>query len=107
MWQEAIEHIVGCWTNDEYEFAGKYWSMPRRRVLPKPLQKPHPPLWGATSSDDGHRQIGELGLGLCSFAVGMLPRAGAAEDRHLPRGDRRVHQADRASSSTTRRPPSR
>ena len=47
--------------------------MPKRRVLPKPLQKPHPPLWGATSSEDGHRQVGELGLGLCSFAVGVSP----------------------------------
>jgi len=73
MWREAIGHIVGCWTNDLYEFQGKHWSMPPRRVLPKPLQKPHPPLWGATSSDDGHRQIGELGLGLCSFAVGISP----------------------------------
>src|SRR6266513_1535809 len=73
MWQEAIGHVVGCWTNDEYEFAGKYWSMPKRRVLPKPIQKPHPPLWGATTSDDGHRQVGSLGLGLCSFAVGISP----------------------------------
>ena len=48
MWQEALSHIVGCWTNDEYEFEGKHWSMPKRRVLPKPRQKPHPPLWGAT-----------------------------------------------------------
>ncbi|HJR26592.1 MAG TPA: LLM class flavin-dependent oxidoreductase [Acidimicrobiales bacterium] len=73
MWQEAIGHVVGCWTNDEYEFAGEHWSMPKRRVLPKPMQKPHPPLWGATSSEDGHRQVGELGLGLCSFAVGVSP----------------------------------
>ncbi len=73
MWKEAIGHIVGCWTNDEYEFAGEHWSMPKRRVLPKPIQKPHPPLWGATSSEDGHRQVGELGLGLCSFAVGVTP----------------------------------
>jgi alkanesulfonate monooxygenase SsuD/methylene tetrahydromethanopterin reductase-like flavin-dependent oxidoreductase (luciferase family) len=73
MWQEAIEHVVGCWTNDEYEFEGEHWSMPRRRVLPKPIQQPHPPLWGATSSEDGHRQVGELGLGLCSFAVGVAP----------------------------------
>jgi alkanesulfonate monooxygenase SsuD/methylene tetrahydromethanopterin reductase-like flavin-dependent oxidoreductase (luciferase family) len=41
--------------------------------LPKPLQQPHPPMWGATSSEDGHRQVGELGLGLCSFAVGVAP----------------------------------
>jgi alkanesulfonate monooxygenase SsuD/methylene tetrahydromethanopterin reductase-like flavin-dependent oxidoreductase (luciferase family) len=47
--------------------------MPPRRVQPKPLQQPHPPLWGATTSDDGHAQMGELGLGLCSFAVGVSP----------------------------------
>jgi alkanesulfonate monooxygenase SsuD/methylene tetrahydromethanopterin reductase-like flavin-dependent oxidoreductase (luciferase family) len=75
MWQEAIGHVVGCWTNDEYEFEGEHWSMPKRRVLPKPLQKPHPPIWGATSSEDGHRQVGELGLGLCSFAVGVSPES--------------------------------
>src|SRR6478672_9357176 len=66
MWQEALGHIVGCWTHDEYEFEGKHWSMPKRRVLPKPLQKPHPPLYGATTSDEGHAQVGSLGLGLCS-----------------------------------------
>jgi alkanesulfonate monooxygenase SsuD/methylene tetrahydromethanopterin reductase-like flavin-dependent oxidoreductase (luciferase family) len=74
MWQEAIGHVVGCWTNDEYEFAGKYWQMPKRRVHPKPRQDPHPPIWGATSSEDGHRQVGALGLGLCSFAVGVSPQ---------------------------------
>jgi alkanesulfonate monooxygenase SsuD/methylene tetrahydromethanopterin reductase-like flavin-dependent oxidoreductase (luciferase family) len=73
MWQEAIGHVVGCWTNDTYEFEGEHWSMPPRRVQPKPIQQPHPPIWGATSSDDGHRQVGELGLGLCSFAVGVPP----------------------------------
>jgi len=73
MWREAIGHVVGCWTNDEYEFEGKHWQMPRRRVLPKPMQKPHPAVWGATSSVDGHREVGSLGLGLCSFAVGLSP----------------------------------
>jgi len=73
MWREALGHIVGCWTNDEYGFEGEYWSMPRRRVLPKPLQDPHPPIWGATTSLEGHRQMGRLGLGLCSFSVGVPP----------------------------------
>jgi alkanesulfonate monooxygenase SsuD/methylene tetrahydromethanopterin reductase-like flavin-dependent oxidoreductase (luciferase family) len=73
MWQEALEHIVGCWTNDEYEFSGKHWSMPRRRVLPKPFQKPHPPLWGATGSPETHRLVGQMGLGLLSFSVGTPP----------------------------------
>ncbi len=73
MWQEAVGHIVTCWTEEYAEFAGKHWQMPRRRVQPKPLQKPHPPLWGATGSPDGHRVMGELGLGLLSFSVGTPP----------------------------------
>ena len=73
MWREAIGHVVGCWTHDEYEFEGEHWSLPKRRVLPKPLQSPHPPVFGATTSDEGHEEVGRLGLGLCSFAVGMPP----------------------------------
>jgi alkanesulfonate monooxygenase SsuD/methylene tetrahydromethanopterin reductase-like flavin-dependent oxidoreductase (luciferase family) len=73
MWKEAIEHVVAAWTEDEVALAGRHWQMPKRRVLPKPLQRPHPPIWGATSSEEGHVQIGELGLGLCSFAVGVPP----------------------------------
>src|SRR5438874_7997908 len=73
MWDEALRHIVGCWTNDEYEFDGKYWSMPKRRVHPKPRQDPHPPIWGATSSIDGHYEIGSRGIGLLSFTVGSPP----------------------------------
>ncbi|MEO8694832.1 MAG: LLM class flavin-dependent oxidoreductase [Acidimicrobiales bacterium] len=73
MWDEALHHIVGCWTNDEYEFDGKYWSMPRRRVHPKPRQDPHPPIWGATSSVEGHYEIGKRGIGLLSFTVGNPP----------------------------------
>ncbi|MEE2679021.1 MAG: LLM class flavin-dependent oxidoreductase [Myxococcota bacterium] len=73
MWQEAVGHIVDCWTNEYSEFEGKYWSLPRRRVQPKPLQSPHPPIFGATGSESGHQLIGELGLGLCSFGVGQPP----------------------------------
>lgn len=73
MWREAVEHVIGCWTNEYHEFEGKYWSMPRRRVQPKPIQSPHPPVFGATGSDSGHQMMGELGLGLCSFSVGTPP----------------------------------
>jgi alkanesulfonate monooxygenase SsuD/methylene tetrahydromethanopterin reductase-like flavin-dependent oxidoreductase (luciferase family) len=42
-------------------------------VQPKPLQAPHPPIFGATGSDDGHQLMGELGLGVCSFSVASPP----------------------------------
>ena len=51
MWREALGHIVACWTNDEVEFEGRHWRLPRRRVLPKPLQDPHPPICLLYTSD--------------------------------------------------------
>ena len=48
-WAEAIGHVVTCWTNEDVELNGKHWSMPKRNVHPKPRQKPHPPIFGATS----------------------------------------------------------
>ena len=107
MWQEAIGHVVGCWTNDEYEFDGKHWSMPKRRVQPKPIQRPHPPLWGATSSEDGHRQVGELGLGLCSFAVGVPPEEVKKKIDIYREAVGECTEPDRRRTSTTRRPRSR
>jgi alkanesulfonate monooxygenase SsuD/methylene tetrahydromethanopterin reductase-like flavin-dependent oxidoreductase (luciferase family) len=73
MQDEALEFIVRAWTEEEVEHSGKYFSMPRRNVVPKPFQAPHPPLWQATSSPDGHRATGEKGLGLLSFTVGVEP----------------------------------
>ena len=75
MWRESVEATIGCWTNDEHAFEGKYWQMPRRRVLPKPVQAPHPPVFGATGSKDGHQMMGDLGLGLCSFSLGVSVEA--------------------------------
>lgn len=86
MWSEALEHIVGCWTNDEHEFEGQYWSMPKRRVLPKPIQDPHPPIWGATTSLDGHYEVGRRGLGVCSFTVGVPPEELAERVANYRRG---------------------
>jgi alkanesulfonate monooxygenase SsuD/methylene tetrahydromethanopterin reductase-like flavin-dependent oxidoreductase (luciferase family) len=74
MWREALGHIVGAWTEEHYQADGKYWKMGGpRRVQPKPLQEPHPPIFGATSSPAGHEEVGRQGIGLCSFTVGKPP----------------------------------
>ena len=73
-WKEALHHIVAAWTEEYYQADGKYWQMGGpRRVQPKPLQDPHPPIFGATSSVDGHYEVGKQGIGLCSFTVGLPP----------------------------------
>lgn len=46
MWEEALEVVVGSWTEETFSYEGKYFTLPPRGVVPKPLQQPHPPLWG-------------------------------------------------------------
>jgi alkanesulfonate monooxygenase SsuD/methylene tetrahydromethanopterin reductase-like flavin-dependent oxidoreductase (luciferase family) len=73
MWEEALRLIVRAWTDDVFSWEGKHFRFPPRRVVPKPLQKPHPPLWAATTSPPSHELIGRLGLGLLSFTIGVPP----------------------------------
>ena len=73
LWEEAVDVVVAAWTNDVLEWNGKQFKIPPRRVLPKPFQDPHPPLWGATSSPESHRIMGEKGMGLLSFTIGTPP----------------------------------
>ena len=49
-------------------FDGKYFSMPARNVVPKPVQKPHPPLWVACSNRDTIHLAAQLGIGALTFA---------------------------------------
>ena len=96
MWREALGHIVGAWTEDEYQAQGEYWQMGApRRVLPKPLQQPHPPIFGATSSLPGHEEIGQRGIGLLLVHRRPAARAAGREHRHVPQGSRRVRPAGR------------
>ncbi len=55
----------------ENPFAGyesEYIKMPQRNVMPKPLQKPHPPLWMACSRRESILQAAKLGVGALTFS---------------------------------------
>jgi alkanesulfonate monooxygenase SsuD/methylene tetrahydromethanopterin reductase-like flavin-dependent oxidoreductase (luciferase family) len=66
---DAVEQIANMMTMTPYPgYEGKYFSMPCRNVIPKPLQKPHPPLWMACSNRDTIRVAASLGVGALAFA---------------------------------------
>src|ERR671928_1256714 len=47
-WQEGLEVAIRCMTENPFTgVEGQFVSMPPRNVVPKPVQKPHPPLWVA------------------------------------------------------------
>jgi alkanesulfonate monooxygenase SsuD/methylene tetrahydromethanopterin reductase-like flavin-dependent oxidoreductase (luciferase family) len=68
-WLEGLEVAVRCMT--EVPFAGvegRFVKMPPRNVVPKPVQKPHPPLWVACSRRDTILLAAEKGIGALTFA---------------------------------------
>ena len=78
MWREATEQICNMLAMDPYPgFEGKYFRMPCRNVVPKPVQKPHPPLWLACSNRDTIHLAAQLGVGALTFAF-----VDPAEARH-------------------------
>ena len=66
---EAAGEVANMMVMDPYPgFDGKYFKMPCRNVLPKPVQHPHPPMWMACTNRDTIRIAASLGLGALAFA---------------------------------------
>ncbi len=69
MWRETVEQVANMLAMDPYPgYQGKYFSMPVRNVVPKPVQKPHPPIWVACSNRDTIHLAAQLGIGALTFA---------------------------------------
>ncbi len=69
MWAECTCETAKMMVQSPYAgHDGQYFSMPTRNVLPKPLQRPHPPPWMACSSRDSLRYAARYGLGALTFA---------------------------------------
>ena len=66
-WADSIEVIVKAFTDDVLEHDGPVWKIPPREIVPKPVQKPHPPLSVAASSVQSHVMAGERGIGALCF----------------------------------------
>ena len=66
---EATEQICNMLAMDPYPgYEGEYFSMPCRNIVPKPVQKPHPPLWVACSNRETIKMAARLGIGALTFA---------------------------------------
>jgi alkanesulfonate monooxygenase SsuD/methylene tetrahydromethanopterin reductase-like flavin-dependent oxidoreductase (luciferase family) len=48
---ETVEIVLRAWTEEKLSFAGAHYRFEGVEVLPKPLQRPHPPVWMAASSE--------------------------------------------------------
>ena len=69
-WREALEMIPQMWSSEVFRYKGRFFDVPPIQVVPKPVQKPHPPMFAACSKPDSVAYVGELGLGALNFAIG-------------------------------------
>lgn len=60
---EFIRLFKELWTKEDPEFQGKYYQLAGVGFQPKPVQKPHPPIWIAGDSEPALRRAAELGDG--------------------------------------------
>ncbi len=67
VWEDAVRCILPMFTREGWEYHGPYFDFPLRNVLPKPLQRPHPPLWVACSQLETIEMAGRRGMGALGF----------------------------------------
>ncbi len=66
---EGMRAAVRLLVEDPFTgFEGQYVKIPGRNLMPKPLQKPHPPLWMACSNRNSILQAAKLGMGALTFS---------------------------------------
>ena len=66
--QESLEVIIKAWTQERFSHQGPYFTFNDVCVVPKPYQKPHPPIRMAATTSETFPQVGQRGL---SIFVGL------------------------------------
>jgi len=69
MWEESLTMIPKIWESDMFSWEGRFWNVPPRKVLPKPYQKPHPPIWVAALQPATYAIAAQKGIGVMSLGV--------------------------------------
>ncbi len=69
--EEAIEILLRAWTEDSFSYEGRYYRFKDLSVVPKPLQKPYPPLFTGGTSLTTYEMAGSRGWGM--FLPPLLP----------------------------------
>jgi alkanesulfonate monooxygenase SsuD/methylene tetrahydromethanopterin reductase-like flavin-dependent oxidoreductase (luciferase family) len=62
--REAVDIVLAAWTNERLTFAGKHFRFNDVEVLPKPAQRPHPPVWMAATSESAIESAASRGFSI-------------------------------------------
>ncbi len=67
IWEDGVRCVMPMFTREGWEYEGPYFKFPLRNVLPKPVQKPLPPIWVACSQLETIEMAGRRGMGALGF----------------------------------------
>jgi alkanesulfonate monooxygenase SsuD/methylene tetrahydromethanopterin reductase-like flavin-dependent oxidoreductase (luciferase family) len=71
--REAIEATMMMLESEAFPgYKGRYFDLPARNVLPRPIQRPHPPLWIAASNLDTYANAARQGVGVIGVTRNSL-----------------------------------
>ena len=89
---ETLEIVKKAWTEDPFSYDGKYHSFDNARAVPRPYQKPHPPIRIAGASEDTFPMLGRLGYPLfvsvrSGSLMGLAPDLKSYRDAHEAAGN--------------------
>ena len=87
---EYLEAFIELWTSDNPTFDGKYCKFSNIFFQPKPIQKPHPPIWVAGESPPAVRRAARFGN--VWFPVGNNPRFPLLTPEQLSEARHRLHR---------------
>ena len=59
---EALEIILKAWSRERSSHSGKFWNYDELTLYPRPVQRPHPPIWVAGTSVEGLGWAGRNGF---------------------------------------------
>lgn len=97
--QEAVDIVLAAWTNERLTWKSDTWDFEDVEVLPKPHQRPHPPVWVATSSPDSlqwaaergytamlgpHADFADIAAHRNYFMKALAENGHSTEDREIP-----------------------
>jgi probable F420-dependent oxidoreductase len=89
---EALALMKACWTESEINFDGRLWKLQGASMEPKPVQKPHPPVWFGGSAPEGMRRAVRHGDGF--MGAGSQTTAQFAEQVAVVREELRAQGRD-------------
>ncbi len=69
--QEALDVILGAWRDDRLTYEGTYFSCENLCVMPRPYQRPHPPIRIAATTPDTFPMVGKMGFALVTGVRGF------------------------------------